>query len=246
MHGTALTRTQRPRRTSARHHRARALKNRLSRHRATRRGTHSPGSCARRSTRLCNRRNRSGRRSFVHRTRSGLRNDHARRWRLRARNCRRCSRAQRGERSLRRSRCGHRRRCRHNHSGRSRGTRRCRYWRRNWSLAWRHCGRRPLHNGSGHCGPRSWRRRRNCRRRNRGRGGRRRWSGHRRRSHRSRHHCRRSGWARTRRRHYFFLLRDGFQHISRTGDVRQIDLGLDFFFAAQRTRGPRRRRLRFG
>jgi hypothetical protein len=28
--------------------------------------------------------------------------------------------------------------------------------------------------------------------------------------------------------------------------VRQIDLGLDFFFAANRARGPGRRRLRFG
>jgi len=41
-------------------------------------------------------------------------------------------------------------------------------------------------------------------------------------------------------------LRDGLQHISRPGDVRQIDFGLDFFFAAQRARGTRRRRLRFG
>jgi hypothetical protein len=41
-------------------------------------------------------------------------------------------------------------------------------------------------------------------------------------------------------------LRDRFQHISRPGDVRQIDLGLDFLFAAQRARGPGGRRLRFG
>jgi len=41
-------------------------------------------------------------------------------------------------------------------------------------------------------------------------------------------------------------LRDGFQHIAGPGDVRQIDLGLDFFFAAQWARGPGRRRLRFG
>jgi hypothetical protein len=41
-------------------------------------------------------------------------------------------------------------------------------------------------------------------------------------------------------------LRNGFEHIAGTGDVRQIDLGLDFFFAAQRARGAGRRGLRFG
>jgi hypothetical protein len=41
-------------------------------------------------------------------------------------------------------------------------------------------------------------------------------------------------------------LRDGFQHISRPGDVRQINLGLDFFFATQRPRGLCSRRRRFG
>jgi hypothetical protein len=40
-------------------------------------------------------------------------------------------------------------------------------------------------------------------------------------------------------------LSDGFKHIARPGDVRQIDLGLNFFFAAQRARGPGGRRLRF-
>jgi hypothetical protein len=35
----------------------------------------------------------------------------------------------------------------------------------------------------------------------------------------------------------FFLLGDGFQNIARAGDVRQVDLGLDFFFAAQKARG---------
>jgi hypothetical protein len=39
------------------------------------------------------------------------------------------------------------------------------------------------------------------------------------------------------RRCPFFLLRNGSQHVSRTGDVRQVDLGLDFFFAAQRAAG---------
>jgi hypothetical protein len=40
-------------------------------------------------------------------------------------------------------------------------------------------------------------------------------------------------------------LRDRAQHISRPRDVRQVDLGFDFFFAAQWTRGPRRRCLPF-
>ena len=34
----------------------------------------------------------------------------------------------------------------------------------------------------------------------------------------------------------FLLLRDRFQNISRPGDVRQVDLGFDFFFATQRAR----------
>ena len=69
----------RTRRTYARHLRTRALKNRLSRHWTSGRGTHVPAGrsgCERRSY-------RTRRRSFVHRTRSGLRNDHARRRRLR-------------------------------------------------------------------------------------------------------------------------------------------------------------------
>jgi len=40
-------------------------------------------------------------------------------------------------------------------------------------------------------------------------------------------------------------LRDGLEHISRPGNVRQIDLGLNFFFAAQRAGGLRGVRLRF-
>jgi hypothetical protein len=42
------------------------------------------------------------------------------------------------------------------------------------------------------------------------------------------------------------LLRDRLQHISRPGNVRQVDLGLDFFVAAKWTRGLGRRSLRFG
>jgi hypothetical protein len=44
----------------------------------------------------------------------------------------------------------------------------------------------------------------------------------------------------------FFLLRDCFQYISRPRDVRQINLGLDFFFAARGARSFARRGRRFG
>jgi hypothetical protein len=43
----------------------------------------------------------------------------------------------------------------------------------------------------------------------------------------------------------FLALRNGFQHVSRPGDVREVDLGLDFFFAAQGTRRFCRWRMRF-
>jgi hypothetical protein len=43
------------------------------------------------------------------------------------------------------------------------------------------------------------------------------------------------------------LLRDGSQHISRTRYLREVDLGLDFFLAASRTRRRlRRTRRRIG
>jgi hypothetical protein len=41
---------------------------------------------------------------------------------------------------------------------------------------------------------------------------------------------------RTRRGGNFFALRDGFQHVSGPGDVRQINFGFDFLFAANATR----------
>jgi hypothetical protein len=41
-------------------------------------------------------------------------------------------------------------------------------------------------------------------------------------------------------------LRDGFQYIARPGNVRQINLGLNFFFATQRARGLCSRRRRLG
>ena len=37
----------------------------------------------------------------------------------------------------------------------------------------------------------------------------------------------------------FFLLRDGAQHVAGTGNVGEIDLGLDLIIAASRTRGSR-------
>jgi hypothetical protein len=62
-------------------------------------------------------------------------------------------------------------------------------------------------------------------RRRRNRGGRMR--------HRRRH-------TRRRRRRSLFPLRDRLQHISRPGDVRQVNLGFDFVFAAQCAGGSRR------
>jgi hypothetical protein len=52
---------------------------------------------------------------------------------------------------------------------------------------------------------------------------------------------------RTRRRRgcSLFPLGNRLQHISRPGDVRQVDLGFDFVFAAQ-IAGGSRRRSRFG
>jgi hypothetical protein len=41
---------------------------------------------------------------------------------------------------------------------------------------------------------------------------------------------------RTRRHHSFLPLRNRLQHIPRTGNVRQVNFGLDFFFAAKSAR----------
>jgi hypothetical protein len=41
-------------------------------------------------------------------------------------------------------------------------------------------------------------------------------------------------------------LRNGSQDISRAGNVRQVDLGLDFFFPAQRARGTGSLGMPFG
>jgi hypothetical protein len=69
-----------------------------------------------------------------------------------------------------------------------------------------------------------------------------RWRDHRRPFRRSMRHWR-CGWTR-RRCPSFFLLRNRSQHIPGTGNVRQINLCFDFFFAARpaRTRLASRRR----
>jgi len=217
------------------------LKNWLARHGTTGRRTHGP----RGTTRLRSRRNRAWRRSFIHRSRPRLGNDHSRRGRLRWA-------------SYSRGRCRTRRRWRR--LGRCRGCGRwrsgwcgCHGWRRRcwWtrrSRYWRHRSHcRLLHRRRNHCRPRGWRwrswrgygNRRNWRRRCRLRGRRRR----NRRPGRNRGRWRTNGRSRSRSR--FLLLGNRFQHIPGARDVRQIDLGLDFFFAAQWARRSRSRRLPF-
>jgi|1186.fasta_scaffold16517_1 hypothetical protein len=244
MHRTALARTQRRACcTDACSLRTRALENGLTGNGTTGRGTH----CADRSTRLRGR-NRTRRRSLVHRTGASLRHDHSRCWRLRRSRRRRRTRRCGGNWRLWRRRSRHRRRCgsarrrrhhrRRRRCNRLRGRRgyngrggRWRYWWNRRLLDHRRRNNRPDRSGR-RCGSSDWwrngfRRRRWSGRRDYGPG--RNW---------------RHGW----RRHHdrLFFLRDGSQHIPRTGDVRQVNLSLDFFFAAQRTRRTRRRVLRLG
>jgi len=160
--------------------------------------------------------------SFVHRSRPRLRNDHPRCRRMRRRwcNCAGCrcwrpghSRSchhRRGRRGWRNDRCGRR----------NRRTRGCNRRRRGRSYRLLDNRRR---NGRLRC--RNWSR------------GRRGWLRHRWCNCRLRCHRRRSRATRRWMLDCLFLLRDGLEHVSRPGDVREIDLGLDFFFAAQRTRG---------
>jgi hypothetical protein len=181
-------------------------------------------------------------RGLVHWTWSGLWNDHARRWRRRScrtgRNQRRCRRTRRNNwrhgrgRSLhwcgrhhltrrhtdwrRRKRTRNRRRCRRR---RDRG--RSLLWRRNNGPRRRNGGcRRHGYWRNRRCGQRTADRRLRCcrlfylrcnmrtRSRRRNRAQRHRWRGS------------------------FLLLRDCLQHIPGTRNVRQINLGFDFFFAA--------------
>jgi hypothetical protein len=186
MHGTAFAGTQRARRTSTGGHRTRTLKNWLSRHWTSRHGTH------RRSWRagLCNWRNRPWRRSLVHRARSSLWNDHARRRRLRRPGNYRRGRTRRSYWSLRRGGSCNRRRWRNKRSRRRRHeTRRRGHWRRDRSRR----SNRPFYHRSGHCRAHGLSRRGSRRRGNHRRSRRWRWSCDRRRRNRGAHnYCRRS------------------------------------------------------
>jgi hypothetical protein len=253
MHRTALARAKwRTRSTNTRRSlRTRTLENRLTRDRSPRRRTHGSNGSSR--LRCWGWWSRTRRRSLINRTRASLRNNHARRRCLRRGSNRvsRRTRRTRGHGSSRRCGSSNRWRC-----GRGRSYDSCR--RRCGTRRWRNCCR---------C-------RRGCRRRNRDRGllsrwrhdrgtrsgcgrlrsrnrggrGKRsrgrswfRWRSHDRWPRRSR----RRGTRRWRSRS-FLLLRDRLQHIAGTGNVRQINLGFYFFFAAQCARSARRRRLRFG
>jgi hypothetical protein len=233
MHGSSFPGTQsRPgssrTTTTARHLRAWALKNRLPRHGASGRGTHRP----RRSTRRSHWSRRSGwpRRSFIHRPRTSLRNNHSRSRRLRCHGCRGTGRRRnlrRGRRSSGNSGPRRNRRWSRWRSNRSRRFRLAGSWRRN-NLRWNRNGINRslgLRSYKSRWPNRCNRRRYRCRgriRTNSGRrcgqlGSRRGW----RRPRRSRHNargsrCNRTRWRRTRR---FLPLRDGLHHISRTGDA---------------------------
>jgi len=246
MHRTTFAGTQRTRRTSAGRHRTRTLKNWLPRHWPPGHRTHRPRRCAGLRACLCHRRDWPRSRSFVYRARSSLRNNHARRRRLRRSRNHRRSRTRRSRWSL--GRGGSRNRSlRRKHRGRGgchQTWRRCNR-RRGWSRDRSMRGSWPFRHRSSHSRPhRGWRRR-GCRYGSRRRDRRWRWSCHRRRGRGTSDDCWRSRRARTWRRR-FFLLCDSSQHISRPGDVRQVNLGLDFFFAAQRARGLHRRRRRLG
>jgi hypothetical protein len=249
MHRPALARTQRwARRTSARNRRT-ALKDWLSRHRTPGHRTprHGTIQAADWNSGL-HQRWRRPHRSFVHRSRPGLWNDHARRRRLRSdrtRHNRNSWRSARGDhwRYGRRWTLGHRRRRRGTYGrcndGRRRNRRRC--CRRRRHRSWNNRSRRSSRHGRG--------RRYHCRLRCR-------WRGHwpanaRRRGRccRSIGRCRCHGTRRHRWRDRFLLLSNRSQHIPGTGNVRQINFGLDFFFATKRTRtrlAGRRRTFRRG
>ncbi len=227
MHRTPLARTQyrtlprRPRRL-----RPCALENWLSWH-----GT------SRRRARPADRRGRS----FVHRTRSSLRHDHAgrgsrgrSRFRRSDRRRRRCLLGRRGTRERRR-RCGLRR----NRNGRwwrrtrTWRSRRCRCRRRLWRN--HNDGRRPLcrYGSGGHEPWRWWRlNRRLGRRRLRGSG--------RSLGLRFRRGCGRRGrlGCRTRRRMlcFFLFLCNRAQHVAGTRDMREVNLGLEFVFTVRARR----------
>ena len=198
---------------------------------------------------------RTRRRSFVHRTRSGLRNNHARRRRLAAAGNDRGAAGRGATRSLGAAEAGTggsmrgaaaEPRGRRRRGRRSRGTRR---WRAaggtvgapcaaGFSAAWRQPLRdAQLAQARGSLQLRAWRTRLPEA------AGLRRWraADRWRSAQPAAAAATAAGGAAS-----FLLLRNRLQHISGPGDVRQIDLGLDFFFAAQWARRARRRRLRFG
>jgi hypothetical protein len=231
--------------THSRPCRTRPLKDGLTRNRTSWSRTRTGGWLSDRYT-------RSRRRSFVHWTRSDLRYDHARGWSRRCGLSRRCYWTRRRDWRCRRR------------NGRSRGRGRsrrhncrrwnCRHWtrrrynrlscNRSWSFDLRRRGRW-LRRSSGHnrffcC---RWGGDGRCRRshnRSRGCNRSRRFCGNRRccGSRRRRHCC---GPLR-RMLDRFLLLCDCSQYIAGTRNVRQINLGLDFLFAARRM--GRFRRLR--
>jgi hypothetical protein len=213
MHRTALARTERRTRSALSPWcplRTRTLKNRLAGNWASGRRTGCSWSSS-----LSSRRCRTRRRSFVHGTRTGLRNDHARSGRLwRSRRSRRRSRTRCSLCDLRNCRSTHRRRSRRGRCdcrgrGRSRRSRRSGHgWRNRGFLSYRRSnwpgrrgdrrGGRSRGRGRRHGWPR-WGRRRNCR---------------------LRRYWRRGRARRRRNRRSFLLLSDGPQHISGAGDMR--------------------------
>jgi len=257
MHWTALTRTQwRSWRTHARGLRARTLKDWLSRHGTTRywaawHRTHGPRRGSAGLNRGCN--GLRGR-CLIDRTRAGLRNDHSRRWCLRDR----CNRRRGWDDRTRRRRkhlrwlhgscnywnCRGRRRWRRRSHRNRRRRRHCSWRSGNWRRhGWRSRSHRLLYNLRYRCRLNRWwrdwchnMRRHNLRRRDR----RRRRNGHCRFGSRRRnwlgHYWRHNGpgWMRSRG---LLLLGNCLEHISRAGNVRQINLGLDFLFTAKRARG---------
>ena len=248
MHGPAFAGTQG--RTSTRAGGTGALENRLARHRTARSrasGNRAAGNGTSLGLRAGRRALRSRRRRgrLVHGARPGLRHNHAARrsgggsWALRL-NGRRCRRGLR----LYWRRRGRRNRCCRGRSG-LRG--------RNWgnrSNLWGRRRLRRLHVRGLH--GRSARRS-GCRRRHHGLRGRGRGLNHRGRRGRrlALHRGRRGDWRRTlhrRRTGGLLLLRDQLQHVSRFGDMREVNFSLNgvrFFPTA--ARGPGRpRSLRFG
>jgi len=231
MHGTPLSWTQgRSHSRRRRLLRPRALKDRFAWFRPPR---HRTWSCCRRS--------------FVYRARSGLRHNHARRsarWRPGRRCC-----LHFGGRNRWRRRRGHdcrRRDCRGRTRRNSDGGRRACDWRNDRGRN-RRLGRNDHRCRRARGGDRSgcnelWRRRFDDRLgRNSGLGRRHNWRfglrDHRRnRGHGLDHGTRRSLGSR-------FLLLDGPQHVSRAGNVREVNLGLNLAFRACSPRGPGRGRL---